>query len=161
MRMHHFGAQNSPFAPNKTLFWKISFSFTYWPFLFFSNSVNKHCSFYSCLSTCQKSKSNMNLLRKHWRLKILKSHWLRAILGYNLRTRFFPSMQFSQNVKEPKNFRFTQIPGKTNNMIFLKRPKNLFLGHFWPFLVIFAWWEFFPKNPALSHTTIYGPLKPC
>ena len=94
MRMRHFGAQNSPFAPNKTLFWKIiSFSFTYWPFSFFSKSVNKYCSFYSCLSTCQKSKSNTNLLRKHWRLKILKSHWLRAILGYNLRTRFFPSVQ--------------------------------------------------------------------
>ena len=28
-----------------------------------------------------------------------------------------------------KNFRFTQIPDKTN-VIFLKGPKTLFLGHF-------------------------------
>ena len=30
-----------------------------------------------------------------------------------------------------------------------------------PFIVIFAWWGFFPKNLALSHTTTYGPLTPC
>ena len=33
-----------------------------------------------------------------------------------------------------KNFRFTQIPDNTNDMIFLKSPKTLFLGHFWSFL---------------------------
>ena len=37
-----------------------------------------------------------------------------------------------------KNFRFTQIPDKTNDMIFWKSPKTLFLDHFWPFLVIFG-----------------------
>ena len=35
------------------------------------------------------------------------------------------------------------------------------LGHFWLFLVIFARWRFFPKNPTLSHITRYGPLTPC
>ena len=54
------------------------------------------------------------------------------------------------------NFCFKQIPDKTNDMIFLKSPKTLFLGHFWPFLVIFAQWGFFPKNPALLHVIIYG-----
>ena len=34
-----------------------------------------------------------------------------------------------------KNFRFTQIPPKTNDMIFLKSPKTLFWG---PFLTIFG-----------------------
>ena len=28
-----------------------------------------HCSFHSCLSTCQKSESDINLLMKYWRLK--------------------------------------------------------------------------------------------
>ena len=60
-----------------------------------------------------------------------------------------------------KNFYFTQIPDKTNDVIFLKSPKTMFLDHFWPFLVIFAWWGFFPKNSALSHMTIYGPLTAC
>ena len=33
-----------------------------------------------------------------------------------------------------KNFHFTQIPDKTNDMIFLKSPKTLFLDRFWSFL---------------------------
>ena len=36
---------------------------------FFKKSVNKHLSFHSCLSTCQKSKSDINLLMKYWQLK--------------------------------------------------------------------------------------------
>ena len=31
-------------------------------------------------------------------------------------------------------FDFTQIPDKTNDMIFFKSSKTMFLGHFWPFL---------------------------
>ena len=46
-------------------------------------------------------------------------------------------------------------------MIFCKSPKTLFLGPFLPFLVIFARWAIFPKNPALWHITIYGSLTPC
>ena len=44
-----------------------------------------------------------------------------------------------------KNFHFTQIPEKTNDTIFLKSPKTMFLGHFWPFFVIFTQWGFFQK----------------
>ena len=57
-----------------------------------------------------------------------------------------------------KNFDFTQIPDKTNDAIFLKSPKTIFFGHFVPFLPD---WDFFPKNSALSDTTIYGPLTLC
>ena len=57
-----------------------------------------------------------------------------------------------------KNFDFTQIPDKTNDVIFLKIPKIKFLAHFWPFLPD---GDFFPKKSALSHTTIYGPLTLC
>ena len=74
---------------------------------------------------------------------------------------FSQACSFCRMLMNHKNFHFTQIPDKTNDMIFLKSPKTMFLGHFWPFLVIFARWGFFPKNPALSHTTIYGPLTPC
>ena len=51
-----------------------------------------------------------------------------------------------------KNFHFTQIPDKTNDMIFLKNPKTLFLGHFWSFLPD---GDFFPKNPAMSHIMLH------
>ena len=36
---------------------------------------------------------------------------------------FFPGMQFSQNFKGQE--RFTPIPDKANDLIFLKSPKNL------------------------------------
>ena len=55
--------------------------FPKWQF-FFRKPVNEPCFFYSCLSTCQKSKSDINLLVKYWRLKnteisLAESHfWL-------------------------------------------------------------------------------------
>ena len=36
---------------------------------FFRKPVNKPCFFLSCLFTCQKSRSDINLLVKYWRLK--------------------------------------------------------------------------------------------
>ena len=94
MRMYHFSAQNGPFDPNKKFFGKllISFSSTYQPFhcapfkkkffqgiqscgihniwdqneIFFRKPVNEPCFFHSCLSICQKSKSDINLLVKYW-----------------------------------------------------------------------------------------------
>ena len=39
---------------------------------FFRKLVNKPCSFHSCLSTCQKLKSDIHLLMKYWRLKNTK-----------------------------------------------------------------------------------------
>ena len=50
-----------------------------------------------------------------------------------------------------KNFDFTEIPDKNNDVIFLKSPKTLFLGHFWPFLPN---GDFFQKI-QLSRATIY------
>ena len=70
-------------------------------------------------------------------------------------------MQFLHNADERKKFHFTQILDKTNDVIFQKSLQTMFLDHFWPFLVIFVRWGFFPKKPALSHMTKYGPLTPC
>ena len=41
---------------------------------------------------------------------------------------------FRRMLMNYENFDFTQIPDKTNDMIFLKSSKTIFLGHFWPFL---------------------------
>ena len=38
-------------------------------FFFFRKAVNEPCFFFSCLSTCQKSKWDINLLMSYWRLK--------------------------------------------------------------------------------------------
>ena len=50
--------------------------------IFFREPINEPCFFHSCLTTCQKSKSDINLLVKYWRLKnteisLAESHfWL-------------------------------------------------------------------------------------
>ena len=53
-----------------------------------------------------------------------------------------------------KNFHFTQISDKTNDVIFLKSPKIMFLDHFSPF------WSFLPDGDFLEkirlcHTQLY------
>ena len=70
------------------------------PKIFFSENplINKPCSFHSCLSTFQKSKSDVNPLMRYWLLKKTEISLAGNILGHNLRTRFFTGMQFSQNV---------------------------------------------------------------
>ena len=73
----------------------------HWAKKIFRKPVNEPCFFHSYLSICQKSKSDICLLVKYWWLKKAKSHWPRAIFGYNFRTRFFSSMPFSQNLDEP------------------------------------------------------------
>ena len=63
-----------------------------------------------------------------------------------------------------KNFYFTQIPDKTNDVIFLKISKKVqkpcfgaIFDHFWSFLPD---GDFSQKNLALSHAIIYGPPTP-
>ena len=67
---------------------------------FFRKPVNEPSFFHSYLSTCQKLKSDIDLLVKYWWLKnieisLVKSHF------WNLKTIFFLGMQFLQNVNEP------------------------------------------------------------
>ena len=52
-----------------------------------------------------------------------------------------------------KNFHFTQISGKTNDIIFFKSPKTMVLGYFWPFMVIFAEWELKKKKQKKQGVT--------
>ena len=95
----------------------------------------------------------------------IKEYWnligRKPFLAITWEPDFSQVCSFRRMLMNHKNFHFTQSPDKTNDAIFLKSPKTLFLGHFWPFLFIFARWGFFPKNQALLHITIYGPVKPC
>ena len=70
---------------------------------------------------------------------------------------FSQARSFHRMLMNHKTFHFTQIPYKANDVIFLKSPKTVFLDHFWPFLVIFARWGFFPKNLAVTHNYIQAP----
>ena len=71
---------------------------------------------------------------------------------------FFQACSFRKMLMNHKNFHFTQISDKTKDEIFLKSPKTMFLGYFWPILVIFAWWGFFPKKlGSVTHNYIWAP----
>ena len=149
--MCHFWAQNGPFAMKKfSLVKTIIITFVYLSVLFIVQ--NLIWANYSYLSTCQKSKSNINLLMKYWKRNTEISLDKEAFLAITWESHFSQACSFCRLMNH-KNFHFTQIPDKTNDMIFLKSPKTMFLGHFWPFSVIFARWGFFPKIPALSHIT--------
>ena len=118
-----FLGQNWPISPNEILFRK---------------PVNEPCFFHSCLSICQKSKSDIHLLVKYWRLKNTEI----SLAGRHFWLTWEPdspqACSFCGMLMNHKNFYFTKIPDKTNDVIFKKSPKTMFLGQFWPFLVIFA-----------------------
>ena len=116
---------------------------------FSGKPVGESCFFHSCLSTCQKSKSDINLLVKYWRLKNTE-------MSLAWEPDFSQACSFRRMLMNHKNFHFTQISDKTNDVIFLKSPKTMLLGHFWPFLVIFVWWGFYPKNQAVTNNYIWA-----
>ena len=64
---------------------------------------------------------------------------------------FSQACSFRSKLMNHKNFDFTQIPDKANDMIFLKSLKTMSFGHFWPFLPD---GDFFRKI-QLCHTQLY------
>ena len=65
----------------------------------FRKHINKICHVHSCLSTCNKSESDVNPLTRYWRLKNTEIWLVESIFGHNLRIIFFPHMRFLQNAK--------------------------------------------------------------
>ena len=139
--MHNFCAQHGPFPQmnffSENLLMSLVFSFmpTYMP------KIKVRCL----------SISEILMIKEYWNL----IGW-EQFLAITWEPNFSQACRYLIMLMNHNNFCFKQIPDKTNDMIFLKSPKTLFLGHFWPFLVIFAQWGFFPKNPALLHVIIYG-----
>ena len=122
---------------------------------FFRKPVNEPCFFHSSLPTCQKSKWDTNLLVKYWQLKnseisLARSHFF--VITWE--TDFSEACGFRRMLLSHKNFHFTQIPDKTNDVIFLKSPKTMFLGHFRSFLPDGE----LCRKIELLHTTLYGLL---
>ena len=75
----------------------------HWPLIIFflRKPVNELWFFYSCLSTCQKSKSDINLSVKYWWFKNNEISLAESHFYLYLRARFCLSMHFSQDVNEP------------------------------------------------------------
>ena len=138
--MRHFWTQNGPFALN--FFWKIiKIILIYLSAPFIVQNQIQSFEDAQFLGPKWPISPNENIFQKTYQWALFLS--------------FMPIYMPKIKVSFDKNFHFTQIPDKTNDMIFLKR------NVFGPFLTILARWGFFPKNLALSHTTIYGPLVPC
>ena len=142
--MSNFWAQNGPFPRM---------------IIFFRKPVNEPCFFHSGLSTCQKSKSDVNLFVKYWRLKNTEISFIEShFLAITWEPEFSQACSFRRMLINHKNFHFRQILDKTNDVIFLKSPKTMFLGHFFPFLVIFPWCGFFLKKfCSVTHNLIWVP----
>ena len=148
--MRNFWAQNGPFPQMK---------------IFFRKPINEPCFFHSCLSTCQKSKSDINLLVKYWQLKNTEISLVESF-GYNLVIKntiislvitwepdFSRECSFRRMLMNHKNYHFTQIPDKTNDVTFLKTQKLCFLA----FLCIFGHFcmmGIFSKKSG-CHTQLY------
>ena len=61
-----------------------------------------------------------------------------AKFGVTQEPEFSHTCDFRRKLENHKFFHFRSLPSKTNDSIFRKSTKPLFLGHFCPFLAIFA-----------------------
>ena len=125
MSMCHFWAQNGPFTQMK--------------FFFPENLLIRLVHF---IYAYHHAKNQSQVLIYQWNIynKIMKADWLRASTW---ESDFSQACSLCRMLMNHKNFCFTQIPDKTDDVNFLKSSQTLFLGHFRPFLVIFAQWGFF------------------
>ena len=92
MRMRNFWAQNGPFPQMR---------------IFFRKPVNEPCFFHSCLSTCQKSKSDINLLVTYWRLKNTETSLTKSHFWLTWEPDFSQACSFRRMLMNHMNFRFT------------------------------------------------------
>ena len=94
---------------------------------FFRKPVNEPCFFHSCLSKSKKLKPDITISE----IMTIKEYWNLIVwepfLAITWEPDFSEACSFRRMLMNHRNFHFTQIPEK---------------------------WGFFPKNLALSHTTI-------
>ena len=86
---------------------------------------------------------------------MIKEYWnligQETFLAITWEPDFSQACSFCRMLMNHKNFHFTKLPDKNDDVIFLKSPKAMFLGHFWSFLPD---GDFFQKI-RLCHTQLY------
>ena len=142
MRMHNFWAQNGPFLQMRIFSENLLMSLVFFSFM---------PIYMPKIKVRYWSISQIMTITEYWNLIGRE-----AFLAITSEPNFPQACSFRRMSINQKNFAFIQIPDKPNDMIFLKSPKTMFLGHFWSFLPD----GFFFQKIQLSHTTIYGPLTP-
>ena len=89
------------------------------------------------------------MIKKYWNLIGQE-----VFLAITWELDFSQACSFRRMLMNHKNFHYTQIPDKTNNVIFLKSPKTMF----WAILGHFGQMEIFSKKIQPCHTQLYmGP----
>ena len=130
---HHFWAQNGPLTPNKFCFLENYYDHFHLPISLF------HCA-----------NSKKKLFQQIQSYEDLRGRELFLSLTWELD--FSQTCSFRRMLMNHNNFHFTQIPDKTNDVIFLNSPKIMFCGHFWPFLPD---GDFFQKTSSFTHNYIW------
>ena len=90
---------------------------------------------------------------------MIKEYWnligWQPFLAITWELDFPQACSFRWMLMKHKNFHFTQIQDKTNDMIFLKSPKTMFLGQFWPIFGHFCLIKIFSKKSgSVTHNYI-------
>ena len=141
MRMHHFWAENGPFPQMRIFSEYLLISLV--PFI------------HSCLSTCQKSKSDINLLIKYWWLKNTEISLAESYFWLQLENQIFPKhvvfAECSWTIRTIVLHKFQTKKWRD----FLKKSQNSVFGPFLTIVGHFCPMGFcFPKS-QLCHTQLY------
>ena len=142
MRMCNFWTQNGPFPQIRIFSENLS--------MILVSLI--HAYLHAKIKVRYKFICEILTIKEYWNL----IGW-EPFLAINWELDFFQACSFRRMLMNHMNAHFSQIPEKTNDVIFLESPKTLFWGQFWSFLPV---GDFFQKI-WLSHTTLYGPLTPC
>ena len=138
--MHHFSAQSGPFTSNN-----------------FFISENLLMSLVFLINVYLHAKNQIQIISCLWNtddLRILKSHWLRAIFSFTWELDFSQACSFLRVLMNHKTFDFTQIPNKTYEVNFLKSPKTMFWGIFDHFYLMGV---FSKKSSSVTHNYTWTP----
>ena len=109
-----------PISPNEIFFQK-----TCWWDLFLSFPP----TYMAKIKVRYKSISEILTIKEYWNLIDRE-----PFLAITWELDFSQVCSFRNMLMNHNKFHFTQIPDKTNNVIFLKSPKTMLLDHFWSFL---------------------------
>ena len=110
------------------------------------------------LSACQKYTSSFTSFLRYYILKN-PAIWLAgSILVITQEPEFYQIWDWWWNINNNISFQFRLFPRKTNDKMFQKIQKNLFRGHFGPFLPKFGQKWIFQEKWVLSDLRYYNYL---
>ena len=140
--MHHFWTQNGPFPQMRIFF--------FWKTCKWALFLSFMPIYISKIKVRYLSISERSKIKEYWDLIGQEQ-----FLAITWQPDFCQAFKFQIMLMYHKNFRFTKIPDKTNDMIFLKCPKTMFwaiFDYFWSF-----WSQCSKKSGSVTRYYIWAP----